>query len=97
MVNTYPDFFAAAMPVSCGGSINPNNFKTTPIWSMAGTSGDAEAGYNRSMSSMVRNIKNAGGDAKHDTLSGESHGSMQGKVYNNIEVYKWLLSKTKKR
>ena len=99
MVNSYPNYFAAAIPVSCGayGSISPNNFKTTPVWSMAGTSGSNESRYNREMASFVRKINDAGGNAKHDTLSGESHGSMQGKVYNNIEIYKWLLSKTKKR
>ncbi len=82
MVNSYPNFFFAAVPVSCGSySINPQNFLGTKVRAYAGTSGEAEQRYNREMSNNVKRIKAAGGNATFTSLSGHNHGSSIGAAY----------------
>ncbi len=82
MVNNYPGFFFAAVPVSCGSySINPSNFVGTKVKAFAGTSGEAEAYYNSQMRSNVSKIQRAGGDATFVNLAGHNHGSSIGAAY----------------
>ncbi len=81
MVNKYPGFFYAAVPISCGaysGSVNYANFVKTKIRAYAGTAGEDESRYNRDMNSVVSNIKKLGGDATFYSLSGANHGTAPG-------------------
>ena len=92
MINSYPKFFYSAVPVSCGSySINYNNFVGTKIRAYAGTSGDAEAGYNSAMRANVRRIKNAGGDATFISLPGATHGSAPGQAFTK-DTLLWMIS-----
>ncbi len=97
MVNLYPDFFSAAVPMSCcpPGS-NANNFKTTPVWALSGNSGSNESSYNRCMTNFVNQINNAGGNAKMVTHPGESHDTIANK-FQDKEIFNWALSQTKQR
>ncbi len=97
-VSHYPDFFSCAVPVSCAPqNAKAANFKTTPIWSLAGNSGPNEPTYNSRMKYFVKKINKAGGNAKHDTKSGQTHATIQSKVYNNASIYKWMLTQEKQR
>lgn len=96
MVNAYPNFFSATLPMSCGpGSVSADNFKTTPVWSVSGTQG-VERSYENSMRSFDNKINAAGGSATHTTYDGDSHSTIQQR-YKNVEVFKWLINQTKKR
>lgn len=92
MINNYPGFFYSAVPVSCGSySITYKNFVKTKIRAFAGTSGEAEYGYNRAMRSNVENIKKAGGDATFYSLDGATHGTSPGKSFTK-ETLDWMIS-----
>lgn len=90
LVSSNPNYFAAAVPVSCGpSSANAANFKHTKIWAISGNVGD-EATYSSRMQSFVNQINNNGGSAKYDMYSGMGHGNMQGALRYN-EIFDWLL------
>ncbi|MBP5656658.1 Ig-like domain-containing protein [Candidatus Saccharibacteria bacterium] len=89
IVNRYPKFFAAAVPVSCcGGGTTASNFKTTKIWALVG---GLESDYKHCMKSLVNSINNAGGSAKYTELGGQTHGSMSGAINYPEVVDNWML------
>jgi len=91
MINDYPGFFYAAVPISCGSySINPQNFVQTKIWAFAGTVGSNEQRYNSEMQANVKRIQQAGGNAKFTTLNGASHGTSVGAALTQ-ETFLFLI------
>ena len=103
LINHYPNFFAAAVPMSCGpvSSNNPKNFKNTPIWALVGAN---DTDYNRrdSMKNFVKRINAAGGKAKFQAVPGKNHSnfsSWMGNMSHNpnykMIVDDWMLTKHK--
>lgn len=97
MVESYPNLFAAAVPISgCAGSdMNASNYAKTAIYAFHGT-GYNEDAYKQCVPAAYDKIKGAGGNIKLEVKSGYSHGDMQ-KVYsdNNGEIFRWMLSQRK--
>jgi predicted peptidase len=91
---TYPDKFAAIAPI-CGGG-DPSKAKALaklPIWNFHG---DADKVVPVELSRrMIAAIKEAGGEPKYDEYPGVGHNSWD-KAYANPELYKWLLSHSRK-
>ncbi len=91
MVNSYPNLFAAAVPISCSPiGVNASNFKHTKIKAISGNSGGDEANYNSQMTSFVNSINSAGGHAEKVTYSGYTHFTIF-KAFNIDDVFAWLL------
>ncbi len=88
MVNRYTSFFAAAVPVSCCGGISGANFKTTPVYALAG---GLESNYIGCMQSNVNAINAAGGSAKMETVPGQSHGTITANFPYEKVVDGWML------
>lgn len=95
LVNMYPDYFAAAMPVSCcpHGNHNPSNFTKTKVKAIVGTVG-YEKTYSACMSPFVQRIKNAGGDAELITYNGATHTTIT-RAIDYEWLYKWMLQQKK--
>ncbi len=93
MVNLYPDYFAAAVPISCCqvNTNNPKNFLHTKIRAISGTYDPNNEGYYHScMTSFVNAINNAGGKATKDTYPGHSHSTISSAIKYD-ELFDWLL------
>ena len=91
LVNTYPGYFKGAMPVSCCGNINANNFKSTRVLAISGSTGQ-DAGYINCMQKNVDKILAAGGVARKITYNRYGHGETQMKM-DYQEAFDWLFSK----
>ena len=91
LVNTYPGYFKGAMPVSCCGNINANNFKSTRVLAISGSTGQ-DAGYINCMQENVDKILAAGGVARKITYNRYGHGETQMKM-DYQEAFDWLFSK----
>ena len=90
----YPNLFAAAIPI-CGGG-DPGQAKALaklPIWAFHGDK-DKAVPLERSQL-MVDAIREAGGSIKFKVYPGVGHNSWS-LTYGNPDVYKWLLSHTRK-
>lgn len=88
MVNNYPDFFAAAVPISGGeGSSKAENFRHTKIYAAAG---GKESGTSAKMKSFVDKINRAGGSATMTVYPGKNHSGMQNSI-DYDEIFNWLL------
>ena len=98
MVNKYPGFFAALMPISCGAynGENPKNFVPTAVRGYVGNRGD-DANYMSHMQSMARKIVGEGGKAEIIVLNGKDHGSAIGAIDNKDAIGKWLYSQRLKK
>jgi predicted esterase len=89
----YPDIFAAAAPMSLGGS--PNSINRTllvpmPIWSFCGST---DGTYKPANDSSVADVRNAGGRVIYTIYTGEGHSSdVWGTAAGNFEFYKWLMA-----
>ena len=91
LVNTYPGYFKGAMPVSCCGNINANNFKSTRVLAISGSTGQ-DAGYINCMQANVDKILAVGGVARKITYNRYGHGETQMKM-DYQEAFDWLFSK----
>lgn len=94
----YPDYFAAIVPI-CGGFLPllgfPEKLKKlleVPIWTFHGEKDEVVPIENTKM--LVNFLKAEGGDIRFTTYPDAGHDSWT-KTYENPELYKWLLSKTK--
>lgn len=92
LVNTYKDYFSAAVPVSCIGTINAANFKNVPVRAFVGGASDDYNTYYSGMLSNVNKINNAGGKATLEVVQGGTHGSTYHIVYSRKEVIEWMLN-----
>ena len=108
MVYSYPNFFAAAIPVS--GYEGPSNaflpgfnyvtngnlknFANTKIVGLTGP----EAGdpYRDEMCTLVKKINDNNGHARLVTMKGSNHDSIRGDIGNQSQsLYQWLIKQTK--
>lgn len=93
MVESYPDLFSAAVPISgcAGNSAVASKYVKTPIIAYHGT-GYNEDSYKQCVPAIYRKIKNAGGNIKLVVKNGYSHAMMQN-VYtdDNGAIFKWML------
>jgi predicted peptidase len=91
---TYPERFAAIAPVCGGGkTFVAECLKNVPVWAFHGAN-DIVVNPSESQR-MVEAINEAGGDAKMTLYPDTGHDSWT-KTYNNEELYRWLLSHSKK-
>jgi predicted peptidase len=91
LVASYPDRFAAAVPI-CGGG-EPEKMAAAasrvPIWAFHGVKDPVvPVEYSRK---MVEAVKRAGGDVKLTEYPGVQHDSWKA-TYDNPKVYEWLLA-----
>lgn len=92
MVNRYPNFFTAAVPISCmSQSVSETNFRHTKIYAVSGDVGDDEAWYGEQMRGFVDKIKGVGGSAEYKLYSGASHETIQQRL-NYSGIFGWLLN-----
>lgn len=86
-----PEYIAAAVPI-CGGGMTwcADRMKNVPIWAHHGALDDVV--LLEESEKMVNAVLAAGGDAKLTVYPDVVHASWI-PVYNNPEVFKWLLSK----
>ena len=95
MVNKYPNYFAAAMPVSnCPPGVSANNFKNTKVRAISGNVGDFEVQCNKCMSSFVNSINSAGGSAEMITHKGAGHTSIITAI-DYKDLFEWMLKQKK--
>jgi len=91
----YPDRIAAIVPI-CGGG-DPESaprMKDVPVWAFHGT---ADGVVKPEESEVMVNALNACGGDTRITLYPETHHNSWTATYANPEVYKWLLSHTRKK
>ena len=91
----HPDRFAALVPV-CGRGDNSQAAKIAklPIWCFHG---DADKSVSVEGSrSMIKAIKEAGGEPKYTEYPGVGHNSWDN-AYGTDELYTWLLAQKRKR
>jgi predicted peptidase len=91
----HPGRFAAIVPICGGGDPSTaKKLKDLPIWVFHGAK-DRVVPVARSRA-MVKAVKDAGGDPKLTIYPDAGHDSWT-ETYNNPELYKWLLSKKRKK
>lgn len=104
MVNAYPNFFSAAVPISNGpylaqeynqNNVQPKNFLTTKIWGHAGDKDGQANGWEAYSYSQIKKfvdkINAEGGSAKATQHSNCNHYSMM-YAFSNTEIINWMLS-----
>jgi predicted peptidase len=87
---TYPERFAAALPI-CGGGEPESMAKTlrrVPIWAFHGAK-DAVVPLSET-EDMVRAVRRAGGDVRLTVYPDVEHNSWA-QTYDNPKIYDWLL------
>jgi predicted peptidase len=90
-----PTIFAAIAPVCGGGDISmADNLINIPIWAFHGAK-DTVVPLERSVE-MVNAVNNLGGDARLTVYPDADHDSWT-QTYDNLQLYKWLLSHKKKK
>jgi predicted peptidase len=92
----YPKMFAAIAPVCGGGEPEKaEQLKDVPTWAFHGDADDIVS-YKCS-AAMIEAVKKAGGaKAILTTFEGGGHG-IAGEVYQNPELYRWMLMHRKRR
>jgi predicted peptidase len=95
LCGTYPDWFAAAVPI-CGGGKKEfgSGLKEVPVWAFHGAK-DSIVPLSES-EVMVEAVQEAGGDVKLTVYPEAEHDSWT-LTYQNPEVYRWLLGHRKAR
>lgn len=94
MLESYPDFFAAAIPIcGWGNSKLGEKLKEIPIWIYHGT---ADTTINISQSENIYNsiIKAGGNKVKFTRLEGVQHDSWSS-AFDNRELFCWLFAQNK--
>ena len=94
MISSYPDLFAAAIPICGGGNTKvASRLKHIPIWAFHGDK-DNVVPPDRSRS-MIAAIKKAGGRPLYTEYKGVGH-HCWAQTYANPEVLKWFFDQRKK-
>jgi predicted peptidase len=93
----YPNLFAAAVPISGGGSPSAAHlFKDVPLWAFHG---DQDATVNVSNTrNMITALNNAGGHPLYTEIPGGSH-EIGIQIYNDAAtqqygLYDWMFAQT---
>ncbi len=92
---TYPERFAAAVPICGGGDPVPMAaaLSRVPIWAFHGAK-DTVVPLSESKN-MLHYIRQAGGDVRLTIYPEAGHNAWE-QTYNNQEVYDWLLAHRRK-
>ena len=92
LASEYSEFFAAAVPVSCGTDmpLNFENLAQIPIFALTGNVGTYEINYKNAMEYLVSQINNHGGHVEFRILNGLGHDATSEKAYNQ-ELFEWIL------
>ncbi len=95
MLKAFPDRFAAAVPISGGGSTDfICELKDEPIWVFHGKK-DKVVPIEED-ERMVKALKACGSGIKFTIYPDAGHNAWT-RTYNNPEVYEWMLSKVRKK
>ena len=88
----HPEYFAAAIPL-CGGwrTKNVKAMKHIPVWAFHGANDKIVAPVETEK--MVDALRKAGGRVRYSKLKGKGHSIH--KVYENKNIYEWLLKQKK--
>ncbi len=92
MISTYGDFFAGAVPVSCGIDLplDYDRCAEVPVYGIVGNMGEYENNYRRAMVKIVDNITQAGGNASLLVLDGATHEDTSTAAFG-METFQWIL------
>ena len=92
LLSSYGDFFAAAVPVSCGSDLplNYENLAKVPVFALAGNVGTYENMYRNAMEYLISQVQEHGGNAKFQLLDGLGHDDTSKMAYTQ-EVFDWIL------
>ena len=101
IVNQYPKYFSAVVPVGCTWNqknINSKNFINQPIWAISSTF-DGNYDGHVSLKTFVNKVNERGGDAKYTHLS-KSHDDLFRDSYSvvsdsNLNIVNWMISHKK--
>jgi predicted peptidase len=86
----HPERFAAAIPVCGGGDVShADRIKNVPVWAFHGA--DDPVVPVECSRSMIKIIKNAGGQALYTEYPGVGHNSWD-RAYAEPEFLSWLFS-----
>jgi predicted peptidase len=103
MINKYPDYFAAAVPIS-GSSKVTSAFKNVKVWAFNGTQESGKSIGAKAAQNAVSNINSVGGQA-YLTLLKANHSQMNQNTYRNtytspdgeeINPLEWAFKQVKK-
>jgi len=91
--SNYPDFFSAAVPVSCRPvSVNYSNLAKIPIKAFVGSKSDDYIYYN-DMNKAVKNTNAKGGNAELILMNGYGHGGTAGVyIMEGYDLINWMIS-----
>ncbi len=94
MINTYPGFFAGAIPISCGANtpIDDDICAKIPILGFVGTEGDYENRYRNAMDRIIEDINHAGGNAERIMLEGARHEDTPYDAFTE-DTFRWILER----
>ena len=93
LISRHPDMFSAAAPISCGCDepLDYESMAEVPVWGFCGNIGEDGSHYLPAMERIAGNIRDAGGSAKIDILSGCDHAAAEAAAFSE-ELFEWLLS-----
>lgn len=91
MISTYGDYFSAAVPISCGASVQLDfdSCATVPVLAFVGDTGEDEYKYRLAMERIIYCIQEAGGKAELIILDNAVHG--QTHAAYTAETFWWML------
>ena len=94
LINTYGDYFSAAVPVNCGSDLKLDYERcaTVPVLAIAGTSGDMEIEFQNQMRKIVEKLTDTGGNAQLTLLEGAQHKDTAKAAFTE-ETFRWILQK----
>lgn len=92
MISSYSDYFAAAVPVSCGAEVllDYDSCAKVPVLAFVGNSGNMELSFQYAMGQIVQNLTHAGGQAELIILDGCTHDDTSEQAYTE-ETFRWML------
>ena len=93
LVNTYGDYFSAAVPISCFSwrELQMDTIIHVPIRAFCGNKEHYERTYTNFLREQVDEIVLAGGDAEFTLFDGASHADTPELSYTD-ELFQWMLS-----
>lgn len=96
IVGSYQEYFSAAVPIGCSPkNVNPNIFKTTPMWSLVG-SGDGA----HNLPGFAATVNALNGNSKHSNSQYKSHNCLypaqKEGVLLEYNVVEWMLEQRRK-
>lgn len=93
LISTYGDYFAAAVPVSCGAetTLNMENCIKVPVRAYVGNLGEYENMYRTRMFNIVQKMVEYGGTAELIVLENRNHGQTAHDAFTQ-DTFTWMLS-----